>query len=131
MNSNTLKKSNSQEEILKFWNEQSKLLKLISHPIRLMILELLCDNVKCVKDINALVPIPQPNLSQHIAALRESELIASYSKGALRCYYCKKPTLVKKLVKLLRQEHPIVSRDRRSVLKEANRSSHSQKAIEE
>ena len=129
MNSDTLKESKSQKKILEFWNDRAKLLRVISHPIRLMILELLSDNVKCVKDINALVPITQPHLSQHIAALREVGLLASYSNGALRCYYCTKTTLVKKLIKLLRQEHPIVTRDRRYVLRKTNRSSHSQKMI--
>jgi len=131
MNSDTLEDLKFQEKILEFWSDRAKILRVISHPIRLMILELLCDNVKCVKDINTLVPISQPHLSQHIAALREAGFIASYSNGALRCYYCTRPALVKKLIKMLRQEHPIVTRDRRSVLKEANRVSHSQKAIGE
>jgi len=55
----------------------ASLLNVVAHPIRLMILESLLSGVKCVKDLNDLIPISQPNLSQHMSALREAGLIES------------------------------------------------------
>jgi len=86
-----------------------------------MILESLCEGPQCVTDINALIAIPQPHLSQHIAALRKARLIACHVNGSLRCYYILKPTLVKQLVRLVSTEHAERQRDRRTVIQEAQR----------
>jgi len=86
-----------------------------------MILESLCEGPRCVADINALIAIPQPHLSQHIAALREARLIACHVNGSLRCYYILKPTLIKHLVRLVSDEHAERARDRRTVLRQAQR----------
>lgn len=71
--------------------------------------------------INALIEIPQPHLSQHIAALREARLIDRYVNGSLRCYYVLKPTLVNKLIPLISGEHDERERDRATVIREAQR----------
>lgn len=103
------------------WEERARLLRTIAHPVRLMILESLCEGPQCVADINALIAIPQPHLSQHIAALREAKLIACHVNGSLRCYYILKPTLVKQLVRLVSTEHTERERDRSTVIREAQR----------
>jgi len=103
------------------WEDRARLLKLIAHPARLLILESLSDKSQCVKDLNSLVPLPQPYLSQHISALRRANLVASHSNGSLRCYYVTRPTLVRSLVRLLRKEHPVRLRDRDQVVREAQR----------
>jgi ArsR family transcriptional regulator len=91
------------------------LLGIIAHPVRLAILDILCEQPRCVKDINALVPLAQSHLSQHLSALRKADLVASLACGALRCYYVLRPTLVKGLIQLLRQEHPLRQRACRSI----------------
>ncbi|NLY01958.1 MAG: winged helix-turn-helix transcriptional regulator [Rhodopirellula sp.] len=101
------------------WSEQAQWLRAMAHPVRLIVLEALCERPRCVKDINSLVPIVQAHLSQHIAALRKAKLIDCHINGALRCYYVARPTLVKRMIRLLSQEHPTRSRDCRSVLREA------------
>jgi len=103
------------------WKTQAELLRVIAHPVRLMILEALSDGPQCVKDLNELVNIIQPMLSQHIATLRRTELVESHSCGSLRCYYLLRPKLVKSLIRLLRQEHPPQVRDRSYILRELNR----------
>ncbi|NMC19594.1 MAG: winged helix-turn-helix transcriptional regulator [Thermogutta sp.] len=103
------------------WEERARLLRTIAQPIRLMILESLCEGPQCVADINALIAIPQPHLSQHIAALREAKLIACHVNGSLRCYYILKPTLVRRLIRLLSAEHAERERDRAAVIREARR----------
>jgi len=103
------------------WEQRARLLRIIAHPVRLMILESLCDGPRCVTDINGLIDIPQPHLSQHIAALREARLIDRYVNGSLRCYYILKPTLVNQLILLISGEHSEQERDRATVIREAQR----------
>ena len=103
------------------WEERAKLLRVMAHPIRLAILEALCERPRCVKHINYLISIPQPYLSQHMAALRKQNLVACHACGPVRCYYVLRPTLVRKMIRLLRQEHPLRERDCRSVVREARR----------
>jgi ArsR family transcriptional regulator len=100
------------------WDEPARLLRVIAHPVRLLILDALADRTRCVKDLNSLIPIPQAHLSQHMAALRKADLVASHSDGPLRCYYLCRPTLVRKLIPLLRMTHPIRHRARASVQRE-------------
>jgi ArsR family transcriptional regulator len=109
------------EPDLEAWEERAHLLRAIAHPIRLMILESLCEGPQCVVDINALIAIPQPHLSQHIAALRKARLIACHVNGSLRCYYILKPTLVKQLVRVVSAQHAERERDRTTVIREAQR----------
>ena len=103
------------------WKDRAALLSLMAHPARLAILEALCERPRCVKDINTVVPLAQAQLSQHMAALRKADLVASHACGTLRCYYILRPTLVKKLIPLLRQEHTAQQRDCRTVLLAAKR----------
>jgi len=89
------------------WNESAQILSVIAHPVRLAILDILCQKPRCVKHINALVPLAQSHLSQHLRALRNANLVANLSCGALRCYYILRPTLVQNLLDLLCQDHPL------------------------
>ena len=106
------------------WDDRAKLLRAMAHPVRLLILDTLCDGPRCVLDINTLVDISQPHLSQHIAALRKADLVACHTNGPLRCYYVVRPTLVGKLIPLLRQDHPIRERKRETVVREAQKARH-------
>ena len=104
-----------------FWRERARLLGVLAHPVRLAILEILCEQPRCVKEINVLVPLAQCHLSQHLSALRKADLVASLACGAFRCYYVLRPTLVEALIRLLRQEHPVHHRDCRSIIGAASR----------
>ena len=99
------------------WIDEARLLSVMAHPVRLAILETLCEQPRCVKHINALVPLAQSRLSQHLSALRKANLVASLACGPLRCYYLLQPTLVKGLIWLLRQEHPIEKHDCASMVR--------------
>jgi len=103
------------------WEDCARLLQAVAHPVRLAILTALAEHSRCVKDLNALVPIAQPRLSQHMAALRRAELVDCHVNGALRCYYILRPVLVRRLLRLLCAEHLPQRRDRRSVLREIRR----------
>jgi ArsR family transcriptional regulator len=100
------------------FEEQASLLAAVAHPLRLFILRELTSKVRCVKDLQELLPVSQPNLSQHMAALRKAGLVDSEVNGPLRCYYVTRPGLVRLLVELDPRKHPMEPRSRESVLKE-------------
>lgn len=74
-------------------------LKMLAHPTRLMILQELIKGVKCVNDIEELFEVRQPNVSQHLAMLRQGRLVDFYQKGKKRCYFLAKPELIKTILK--------------------------------
>jgi DNA-binding transcriptional ArsR family regulator len=80
------------------------LLKVISHPIRVKILEDLVLGVKCVSDFEDTLDISQPNVSQHLKLLRSFQIIDYFVDGRLKCYFLKEP-LIPDLLKLLKKEY--------------------------
>ena len=82
------------------------LLKAIAHPTRLMILAELAEAEKCVNDIRDLLSIRQPNVSQHLAVLKDSGLVASRKDGARRCYHLMNPGLIRGVLAVLSRYHP-------------------------
>jgi ArsR family transcriptional regulator len=111
----------SEPQAVETWTDQTQWLRAMAHPVRLRILAALCEQPRCVKDINSMISILQPHLSQHIAALRNAGLIDCHIAGSLRCYYIVRPTLVKKMMRILSQDHPLRLRDRRSVMRAVQR----------
>jgi ArsR family transcriptional regulator len=104
------------------WGKQADLLRAVAHPMRMCILEMLSDGSRCVKDLNALLPVAQPRLSRHMAALRKAELVACHSDGPLRCYYVLRPKLIRQLLSMMRGDHPPVYRSREAVRREAKQN---------
>ena len=88
----------------------ARLLKLLGHPVRLALLAELARKPKCVSDIRELVDIPQANLSQHLAVLREAEIVANHEHGNVRCYYLLRPELVRDVLRFAEREYPVVRR---------------------
>ena len=64
----------------------SDLLKAMANPQRLRVLCLLIEREMSVGEINALVPLSQSALSQHLAVLREKNLVAT-RREAQTVYY--------------------------------------------
>jgi ArsR family transcriptional regulator len=81
------------------------ILKTVSHPVRIRILEELVNGVKCVTDIQEFLDISQSNISQHLTALRHADLIDFYVDGRLRCYFLKKPIIID-LLEILKKDYP-------------------------
>ena len=101
---------------------QARLLGVLAHPTRLMILRELLKGVTCVNDITELLAARQPNVSQHLMLLREHGLVGSYRDGTRRCYYLTKPTLIAGLADLLASDHPATAPGREAALRAAKRS---------
>jgi DNA-binding transcriptional ArsR family regulator len=81
----------------------AKILKLFSHPARLLIVAELLKGRKCVSGINKLIKIRQPNISQHLSLLKLSGIIESKRNGKEVCYCLRKTGLVRYLLKFLKQ----------------------------
>lgn len=96
-------------------------LRLLAHPTRLAILDALVGGAKCVTDIQDLLDVPQPNVSQHLAALRRERIVDFHEDGNLRCYYVTRPKLVKAVLRLLSGDYPVVTRSAQSVHREGKR----------
>ncbi len=81
-----------------------EVLKLVSHPARIAILEELAKGVKCVADLEDFLDMRQSNISQHLSALRHAELIDYFIDGRLRCYFLKNP-IVPDILNILKKEY--------------------------
>jgi len=86
-------------------DSQAAILKAIAHPVRLKILKQLMKGPSCVQKVNELLELSQPNLSQHLAALKKSGLVDCRVDGVRRCYFLCRPTLAINLLELLEQDH--------------------------
>jgi DNA-binding transcriptional ArsR family regulator len=64
----------------------AQMLRVLSHPARLRIVEILSSGELCVKRIEEILGIPQPTVSQHLSRLRYAGLIESERRGHLVCY---------------------------------------------
>lgn len=85
-------------------NRKLELLRIIAHPVRIMILEELTSGVKCVSDLEEFLSIRQSNVSQHLSLLRNLEVIDYFMDGRLRCYFLRDP-LIPDLLGLLKKEY--------------------------
>lgn len=89
---------------------KAEMLRAVAHPARLAILRELARGAKCVGDIQRLLKVSQPNISQHLQALRRERIVDFYGDGNLRCYYITRPTLMSALCGLIMRAHRVVIR---------------------
>ncbi len=80
------------------------LLKILSHPVRIRILEDLTQGVKCVSDFEESLDISQPNVSQHLTLLKTHGVVDFFIDGRLKCYFLKEP-LIPDLLELLKKNY--------------------------
>jgi DNA-binding transcriptional ArsR family regulator len=64
----------------------AELLRALSHPVRLRIIELLGAGELCVKSLEEHLGVSQSSVSQHLTRLRYAGLIESERRGHLVCY---------------------------------------------
>ncbi|WP_290885473.1 metalloregulator ArsR/SmtB family transcription factor [Arenimonas sp.] len=78
----------------------SELLKAMANPQRLRVLCLLIEREMSVGEINALVDLSQSALSQHLAVLREKNLVST-RREAQTVYYAVSDGLVHDIIETL------------------------------
>jgi DNA-binding transcriptional ArsR family regulator len=89
---------------LRSLGQRIELLRVIAHPIRIKILEELAKGVKCVSDLTEFLEVSQPNISQHLALLRNCHIIDYYIDGRLKCYFLVDP-IIPDLLDLLKKKY--------------------------
>ncbi|MDZ7925115.1 MAG: metalloregulator ArsR/SmtB family transcription factor [Marinagarivorans sp.] len=78
----------------------ANLLKAMANEHRLMILCTLMADELCVSDLNARVPLSQSALSQHLASLREADLVST-RKESQTVYYKVKGEAASQIIAVL------------------------------
>jgi ArsR family transcriptional regulator len=63
------------------YQEQSKLYKVLTHPTRLAILDILRGGEQCVCHMEAMLGLRQANISQHLMVLRDAGLVNDRRDG--------------------------------------------------
>ncbi|MCK4993923.1 MAG: winged helix-turn-helix transcriptional regulator [Candidatus Omnitrophica bacterium] len=79
------------------------LLKVLSHPTRLMIISELASGRKCVNDIKELVKVNQPNISQHLSILKLNGIVDSRQNGKMKCYFLKNEVMIQEIFSNLKK----------------------------
>ena len=80
------------------------ILKALAHPTRVQIVAELLGGMKCVTDMQDILPARQANVSQHLAVLRYARLVDFTQNGSQRCYFLLRPELIEGLVHHLSAE---------------------------
>ena len=89
-----------QEKLLENAQEVAGILKQLSNPYRLMILCCLSESELTVGDLNQRIDLSQSALSQHLAKLRESNIVATRRESQTILYRIDNPKIADLLVVL-------------------------------
>jgi DNA-binding transcriptional ArsR family regulator len=73
---------------------RADVLKALSHPARVLIVNALAGGDRCVSDLNKLVAIGQSNISRHLEKLRKTGLVADRRIGPKVYYHLQTPDIV-------------------------------------
>ncbi|MEJ2241197.1 MAG: metalloregulator ArsR/SmtB family transcription factor [Candidatus Bathyarchaeota archaeon] len=74
---------------------QAKISKTLAHPIRLAILHILKDGEKTVNELTETIGASQSNISQHLALLRQREIVETRKDGSNIFYRLSSPKISK------------------------------------
>jgi len=87
-------------------NKVANFFKAIAHPTRINILRAIKDHDFCVNDISDLLKLNQPNTSQHLAILKNKNILVKTKKGNEVCYRINDP----EIMNLLEDAEKIIGR---------------------
>ena len=102
--------------------KSADLLKALAHPTRLQIVMELLKGIKCVTDIQEILPASQSNISQHLTVLRNAGLVDFAQDGAQRCYYVSRPIIVQTIVAVLSEGEVVVRKNKQDIDREKHSS---------
>jgi DNA-binding transcriptional ArsR family regulator len=81
----------------------SEILKALSHPVRLKIVELILENGRCVNDIGNALNISQAVVSHHLSILRNRKILIRQRQGA-ESWYTVNCDLTKEIISFIINE---------------------------
>lgn len=79
------------------FEENARLFKALAHPTRLQIIALIRECHPCVKNMEGMLGISQPNLSQHLSLLRNVGVVEAKREGNQVWYRIKNEQVLKLL----------------------------------
>jgi ArsR family transcriptional regulator len=79
------------------FEQNAQIFKALSHPIRLRILHLIRERQPCVRAMEEVLGVAQPNVSQHLSLLRNIGIVRAERDGHQVCYRIQN----KKVLKIL------------------------------
>ena len=68
------------------FEQNARILKALSHPIRLHILHLIRERRPCVRAMEEVLGVAQPTVSQHLSLLRNIGIVKAERNGHQVCY---------------------------------------------
>ncbi|MBH5336102.1 winged helix-turn-helix transcriptional regulator [Streptomyces pactum] len=68
------------------YQAKAEFFRMLGHPVRIRVLELLQDGPKPVRELLAAIEVEPPSLSQQLAVLRRSGIVTSRREGATVVY---------------------------------------------
>ncbi|WP_440100150.1 ArsR/SmtB family transcription factor [Streptosporangium sp. H16] len=68
------------------YEAKAELFRLLGHPVRIRVLELLQDGPRPVRDLLAAIEVEPTGLSQHLAVLRRSGMVTAHRDGSTVVY---------------------------------------------
>ncbi len=80
-----------------FLQEVAGTIKMLGHPDRLRIVELLQTGDKTVSEIQEYVGLSQPITSQHLRQMKDRDLVSSHREGNKMYYFVSNPLIFKLL----------------------------------
>ena len=92
--SNVLEKSNTKENLdMTLYEMQAEISKTLSHPLRVAIIHYLKDGEKTVNDLTQTLGASQSNISQHLALLRQRQIVKTRKEGSTVYYRVASPKI--------------------------------------
>lgn len=68
------------------YQAKAELFRMLGHPVRIRVLELLCEGPKAVRDLLAETEVEASNLSQQLAVLRRYGIVTAVREGSTVTY---------------------------------------------
>lgn len=82
------------------FEREAEVFKTLGHPVRLKIIESLLKSDCCVKNLWTTLDLPQATVSQHLALLKNKNIVSAQRQGVQMCYSVRDET-VRKIMEIL------------------------------
>ncbi len=73
---------------------QSQVCSILSNPKRLHILDLLAEEERSVEALTRALGVPKPNVSQHLAIMRQANIVSARKEGQSVYYRVSNPKVI-------------------------------------
>jgi len=74
---------------------RAEILKALSHPVRVLIVDALSKKDRCVCELHERLPVAQSNVSRHLGFLKRAGVVIDYRKGSRVFYRLQTPCILR------------------------------------